>query len=104
MEEELKKREEEKFKPPDELTESKIEKSEVKNRFRKRTKIQRKDLVVDEVSNARLCLDIDIQHEQLQQNHIPKSYFRKKVDGSEEINKVLEVIYVLFTTNKLKKI
>lgn len=54
-------------------------------------------MVVDEVSNIRICLDIDIQHEHLQQKHMPKSYFNNKVDWMEKIDKVLKAIYALFT-------
>lgn len=53
-------KEEEKLKPHDKPTEWIIEKSEVKNSFGKRTRIQMEgDMVVDEVSNAIICLIID---------------------------------------------
>lgn len=43
-------KEQEKFKLPNKMTQSKIEKSEVKNSFGKRTRIQREDdQVMDEV-------------------------------------------------------
>lgn len=99
-----KEKEKENFKPPDKMTKSIIEKSQVKNSFGKITRIQREgDLVVDENLNARICLDIDIQHEHLQKKHIPKSNFSNKVYGREEINKVLAATYALFSTIKLKK-
>lgn len=87
------------------MIESRIEEIKEKNRFGKRTRIQiEDDLVVDEVSNEKICLDIDIQHEHLQQNNFPKSYCSNKEDGREEIDKVLDIIYVLFVTIKIKKI
>lgn len=64
------------------------------NRFEKRVRMQiEDDLVLDETSNSIIDLDVDIQHEHIQQKHIPKSYFINKEDGREEIDKVLDVIY-----------
>lgn len=62
------------------------------------------DLVLDEALNSIICLDVDIQQENLQQKHVPRSYFNNKVDGREEIDKVFDVIYALFVTIELKKI
>lgn len=88
-----------------EKTELRIKESEVNNSFGKRIRIQKEDdLILDEVSIVRICLDIDIQHEHLKQKHVPKSFFRNKDDGKEEINKVLDSIYALFSTIKLKRL
>lgn len=92
--------EEEKFKPPDETTESRIEEIEERNRCGKieRTKSE-DDLILDEASNS-IILDVDIQQENIQKKYVPRSYFNNNVDGREEIDKVLDVIYVLFSIIK----
>lgn len=45
---------------------------------------------------------MDIQKENLQKKSIPKNYFKNKADERKEIDKVLDVIYALFTKIKLK--
>lgn len=47
---------------------------------------------------------MDIQQENLQQNHVLKEYFSNKENGREENDEVLDVVYTLFTTIKLRKI
>lgn len=89
----------------DEKTKSGIEKSQVKNRYGKRVRIQSgDDIVLDEAKNEIICLDIDIQQENLQRKHVHKEYFSKKVDERKNNNELLDVIYVVFATIKLKKI
>lgn len=59
------------------------------------------DLVLDENPNLTICEDVGIQQENLRQKSIPKNYFNK-ADERQEIDKVLDVIYALFTKIKLK--
>lgn len=71
--------------PSNEKTKLRIKESEEKNSLGKRIRIQREDdLVLDEVSNAIIYLDIDVQHEHLQRKHVPKIYFGNKEDGKKK--------------------
>lgn len=62
--------------------------------------VRKDDLVLDSI----VCVNEDIQQENLQQNNFPKSYCSNKEYGREEIDKVLDAIYALFVTIKLVKI
>lgn len=95
-----KEKEEEKCMPSDNI-ESRIEEVGEENRYGKRKRmVSIDDLVLD----STICLNVDIQQENLQQYDFPKSYCSNKEDGREEINKVLDVIYALLVTIKLKTI
>lgn len=90
--------------PSNEETKSRMEEYEVKKRYEKRARMQNEnDLVLDEAPNLMICLDMCISNKKLKKN-VPKSYYGNKVYGREEIKKVLNDIYALFTTIKLKMI
>lgn len=89
----------------DEKTESRIEEFEVKNRYGKRAiRLSEDDIVLCETPHSIICLDVEIKQENRHQKHYPESYFSNKVERIEEIDKVLNVIYTLLATIKLKKI
>lgn len=71
----------------------------------KRARNPREDgLIMDEVSKEKIHIDIDIQPNHLQPQHVPKSYFGNKADKREEIDKVLDFIYALSAITEPKKI
>lgn len=55
-----------------------------------------------EFSKEKIWSYVDILPKHIQQ-HVPKSYFCNKVDGSEKMDKVLDFIYALFAITKSKK-
>lgn len=57
---------------------------------------------MDETQNAIICSDVDVQLQDLQQknSHTPSI----KVDKRGEIDEVLDEIYALFDTIKLKRL
>lgn len=50
------------------------------------------------------CLDEDTQQKNVQQKNVLENYFSNKADGTEVINNILDAIYALLATIKLRKI
>ncbi|CAL5202776.1 unnamed protein product [Lathyrus oleraceus] len=96
-----KENEKEKCTPSDKEIESRIEEVEVKIIYGKRTRMQYEDyIVLDEAPNVIICLDVDVQLQDLQKKNSPTP--SNKADKRGEIDKVLDEIYALFKTIKLK--
>ena len=96
-------KEEEKCMTSDEKGALSIEEFEVNKKYWKGERRKLKDdIVLDESENITIYEDVDIQKQNLQRKCIPKNYFNSKADERQEINKVLDVIYALFTIIKLK--
>lgn len=98
-----KEKEEEKCTPSDEEIKARIEEVDVKNICEKKIRMLYEDyIVLDETPNPIIHLDIDIQLQDFQQNNsLPPSNKAKK---RREIYEVLDEIYTLLDTIKLKKI
>ncbi|CAK8571374.1 unnamed protein product [Lathyrus sativus] len=100
LEEECVKEEEQSITSDEE--EDALEESEVNKKYGEEESRQLEDdLVLDENTDVKSCIDVDIRQENLQNNSIPKNYFNK-ADERQEIDKVLDFIYALFTKIPLK--